>query len=223
MMRSFILILALSPVFSHATTAVVEKTKGNKALVSFPSGTTLVPGTLLYTNSKKMRPRRHYVEFSAKSIKTKDKVDIGSGSLDSSSDSSKLDLTYGWNTGTWMPWASLAWTQGHTDTTKTKGWGLGGGLNFNFIKNEPGQDLVPYASVGALLLSTDYYGTSSQARTQGLLWDGGIGALWYPFGELVALDVSYHLSFGKLDISGSETGKDQNSISGISFGTVLSF
>lgn len=94
----------------------------------------------------------------------------------------------------------------------------------NFIKNESGNDIIPFAGIGF-----GFYGESLRIGKYDLGGNGLNAALvggfdWYPFGQIFALQVGYIVTAADITMSGgSQNASASYRTSGLNVGYVLSF
>ncbi len=126
----------------------------------------------------------------------------GSVGTKTTSKSGELNVTYGHNTGRWMPWVKAASSISESGSDETKVGIFGVGISLNFIENQPGNDLVPYASLGIGGYSEEFSDGVSSVEVGGPIAQFELGLIWFPFGEIAALTIGISSTAGDLDVTG---------------------
>lgn len=103
-----------------------------------------------------------------------------------------------------LSYSSIA-TGGSSTSTSTI---LGIQARYNFIKNQPGNDVIPY--IGALFGT----GTLSVSNVSGTVLDTGgvLGLTWFPFSQIFAFDLALGMTSAQTDFSGTKSTTSSTSI-----------
>lgn len=207
----------------QAAPAIVESVSkdGRRAIFSIPADVTLSPGDTVYTTQEasssllsqrqsQLRGRDNLLAFEYSVIRTTGEIKASylGPSEEASQDQSSLSVVYGRNFGRVMPWIGAA-----ANMVKADGGGeltisaVSIGLQVNIIENLPGNDLIPFASIGFGQRgeSGDGYKLSGSFFTL----EGGL--IWYPFSEHVGIKISLfgnsgEISEGDLSVDVKQTG-----------------
>ncbi len=134
------------------------------------------------------RPRLHNIRGSVVDRKS----ELTAAGSSSSAKHRVIEFQYGYNMGYIMPYGSIEIDKdSDSDGGSTKETMIVVGAQANFIENKPGNNVIPFARLGLVYDRT----TMEQSGFLPLKLksdDGiriGFGAWWYPFGELVALEI----------------------------------
>ncbi|MCB0349546.1 MAG: hypothetical protein KDD38_00070 [Bdellovibrionales bacterium] len=104
-----------------------------------------------------------------------------------------INLDAGWNWGSFEAGPLIYYDKYDADSYKEESLSLGGQVAYNFIPNQPGNDLVPYTYLKLYHFDYDYdHSTnfSSSYTEKGLVYEIGGGVKYFPFGEYLALVAS---------------------------------
>lgn len=172
-----------------------------------------------------LRGRNHNLSLTYDSGKTKVSIKAPVN-LEASETSGKLTVTYGYDVGYLRPIVSVGSNVSKDDNSpnKSEANSLMLGVRVNFIKNEPGNDLIPYALAGVGRYSEAYKSGATDLAINGSVGGVEVGLTWYPFGQLFAFEVSYYSWTADLTAAGSTA--DANTTitrSALAVGSVLSF
>lgn len=227
MKSSFVLFMAFFLVGTSLRAQVgrIEKVKDNKAVVVFPEGIRLSPGTMIAVQDEfseersSLRQREHI--FFTKISTSKMEADFSGGGISSSTNAqtTKFDFGYAYNFINWE--AGIFFrksTENNSDGSGSKEssqteFGVQG--RFNIIENSSGNDWIPYLGIAASSLSME----SSNLKMNGNAVYYGLGLMWFPLSEIFAFDIGYEL--GRLDLK-TEAGVDAK-MSGKGAGVTLSW
>lgn len=158
-------------------------------------------------SSEGLRERSHAIEMKISGDFKKIQALAHNG--ESQGSDNLVDIGYRYNWGRWeLGFNSVSRMQGSgSDRISLGTLSLVG--HFNMITNTPGRDIIPYLAFAA---GTTRWDIGSE-EIGGNVFSYGIGMKWFPFSELVALDVSAqklharirHVGSGeKGDVSGSQ-------------------
>lgn len=204
-----------------STPLIVETVKDQKATVYVPVNVNVKPGDMLYTESQKqtetsqsiltdkstptgglLRKRTHNLalEFANNTIKVKTK------DTSVTVDGRSIGAAYFYNLG--FIEVGVAASTAVSDSTAKKStitqtiFALKG----NLIKNEPGNDWIPFGVLGFgkyLEDIDDRTSANSDNVTDGNVLGLGLGLSWFPFGELFSIEISATHLRGSLSYSGN--------------------
>lgn len=224
-MKTAALFIVLYSVNTFANTPViVESINDQKATVYVPVNVSLKPGDMLYTtqptviqketsvvqtaakvpentqsHEKELRKREHNlsVKYGSSEIKVK------YNGVSKKSKSSSLISSYYYNWGYAEGGVELVSSIDENSTLKINANQTIFAVRGNAVKNEPGNNWIPFAGFGIgyyYQKNRDKSGTSNQYN--GKIWALAIGLSWYPLGELVAIEGMFYQLRGSLDYSG---------------------
>lgn len=240
---NFITAIAVSvfifPALANAAPLIVDSVTGHNATIYVPANVTVKPGDELVLKDQNdnkipqanasnqthpsrttLRSRHNNLAVEMESTSTKITLDGAS----EKSTQTKVDIQYGYDFGYVQPFIAVASSDlnhGDVDVATSQL-----GCRFNFIKNVPGNDFVPYASIGSAFFNED---NNTDGETiiniEGNAAIVGVGLDWFPFGEIFAIEVNYIAAAGNLNATSStaSTEKAKARISGLSIGYLLAF
>lgn len=79
---------------------------------------------------------------------------------------------------------------------------------FNFIKNQPGNDLIPYIGANLATGAISVLGVSGSAQQTDLQ----LGVVWFPFSQIFAFSASYSMSNSQANFSGATSKTTNNTL-----------
>lgn len=175
------------------------------------------------TSNKELRKRTHNltIEYSAVDAEFEIKSPVNT---DFEGEKTSLSIAYGYELGHFTIWGNLATS--HIKATDSKVNLIGVSVHINAIKNEPGNDLIPYVMLGLGRYDEDFELGGDDLSAEGNATSFGFGVKWYPFGELFAFNFSFERFMGDLDISGNTLANDvaaDLTMQGFNLGYILSF
>lgn len=147
--------------------------------------------------------RNHHLMINYDSGRTEVEVTGSTGLYRGEGTSAEIDISYGYEFGYWQPWVSLASKLEKSGGTETYVTVTGLGVRLNFIENKPGNDLIPYFKIGSGYYNEDGYLDDTLVNAQGSGGMARFGLSWFPFGEIMAIDISYGSTVAKVDITGT--------------------
>ncbi|MGE3756890.1 MAG: hypothetical protein AB7H97_04000, partial [Pseudobdellovibrionaceae bacterium] len=143
---SLIMALVCGPAFTQSFT--VDEVKDKKAFISLPEDSNLKAGDKLYVepkaNDRTLRKREHNLAIAYSGTSTN--VKHSSSNIDSRA--GELGVNYSYNFGYFQPGISVAGINSENDPDEVKASSTIFYARGNFIKNEPGADVIPYGVLG---------------------------------------------------------------------------
>lgn len=225
---------------------IVEVVEDKKATVYVPPGVKLSPGDMLVpqgqneppmpapemkppevpqiVGNKELRPRDHMISFNLGMENLE--VEIDSISTRDEVDSTLISAEYYRNFGYFQPGIGYGFSRSSTSQDDDRSASLVAMFRLNFIENSPNNDLIPFASVGVGHSNIKYKDDSgTDFNLTGPYTGLGVGLTWFPFGELVGIEISLERVQGDLDYSGTPAFNGDTSFkrSSFNFGYVLAF
>lgn len=191
------------PLFSFSS-VVVEKVKGNKAIVTFDSSTPLKTGDHLNTgsdsddddeddeesSSSKKRRRLHGLSLESSYTTS----EVTSGNTKTSGSSFDFTGSYNYNFGQFELSLGVVLSTTESAGSKAVSTFLIPGAEYNFIKNKSGNNFIPYVGfslyTGSFELTTG--STKDPATRLGFVASGGIK--YFPFSDSFSISGSINYS-----------------------------
>lgn len=201
------LVLLSTSVFSQEVS--VSKVKGQEATIIIPKGHKIEVGDSVFLTKEKevIFKKDSSADEKMKQVDFKTKrehdlwFDISFNSRRNEYGKSKdasLKVGYGYNFGYIEPFINYVASAYNDGTSAYSYSGIGGGFEVNFIKNEPGNILIPFLSLGVdYNKGEEKYSTIWGPRTYDVNAGGvtlGLGLKWFILKENFAVRLGYYVS-----------------------------
>lgn len=211
-------------IYANANEGVVEKVKGNKAMVKFDAAPREGERVIVVDEFQQMdireektRERRHSLYWKGKSLTTKSTISTSNANINSESSETELEIDYGYNFGRFEIGAGMSSSQ-ITEASTTGNTTVSISAQVNIIENSKTNYLIPYirgevaSGRGTMTIS----GEKINTLLTGISIDAGL--LWFPFSEIFAVEVAYTYAQASGVIKTSPELKLEASGSGILLG-----
>lgn len=175
---------------------------------------------------KALRERKHHIEYRISSTNTDTSAKSGNAaSTNTSNESTGINVSYGYQIHPqFQPFISYSLAFKGADTSWSDAGGISIGAIGQLVENRAGNNFIPFGMMSISSLSLDLGAGTTTSKMIGNATSIGVGADFYPFGELVALRFAYQIVKGSLSGRAGIVGVSADiDIKGLMSGLVISF